>query len=56
MGVSTASTQIEGGQVGSNWNDWYRQGRITDGADPATGGVNEELFNHYVANQEYDVQ
>ena len=37
MGVSTASTQIEGGDVNSNWNDWYRQGRITDGTDPATG-------------------
>ena len=37
LGVSTASTQIEGGDVNSNWNDWYRQGRITDGTDPATG-------------------
>ncbi len=37
MGVSTASTQIEGGEVNSNWNDWYRQGHITDGTDPATG-------------------
>ena len=36
MGVSTAATQIEGGDVDSNWNDWYRQGRITDGTDPAT--------------------
>ena len=37
LGVSTASTQIEGGDVNSNWNDWYRRGRITDGTDPATG-------------------
>ncbi len=37
LGVSTASTQIEGGDVRSNWNDWYRRGRITDGTDPATG-------------------
>ena len=37
MGVSTASTQIEGGNVNSNWNDWYAKGRITDGTDPATG-------------------
>ena len=37
MGVSTASTQVEGGDVNSNWNDWYRQGRIKDGTDPATG-------------------
>ncbi len=37
LGVSTASTQIEGGEVGSNWNDWYKKGHITDGTDPATG-------------------
>ena len=37
LGVSTASTQIEGGDVGSNWNDWYRRGGIQDGTDPATG-------------------
>lgn len=37
LGVSTASTQIEGGNVNSNWNDWYAKDRITDGTDPATG-------------------
>ena len=37
MGVSTSATQIEGGDVDSNWNDWYRQGKIKDGTDPATG-------------------
>ena len=37
MGVSTAATQIEGGNVGSNWNDWYEKGFIKDGTDPATG-------------------
>ena len=37
LGVSTAATQIEGGDVNSNWNDWYRQGKIKDGTDPATG-------------------
>ncbi len=46
MGVSTASTQIEGGEVGSNWNDWYKKGRITDGTDPATGN------DHWVKWQE----
>ena len=35
LGVSSASAQIEGGEVGSNWNDWYHQGRIKDGSDPA---------------------
>ena len=37
LGVSTAATQIEGGDVDSNWNDWYRQGKIKDGTNPATG-------------------
>jgi len=37
LGVSTASTQIEGGDVNSNWNDWYRKGHIADDTDPATG-------------------
>ena len=36
LGVSTAATQIEGGDTNSNWNDWYKKGRITDGTDPAT--------------------
>lgn len=36
MGVSTAATQIEGGEVGSNWNDWYEKGNIKDGTNPAT--------------------
>lgn len=37
FGVSTAATQIEGGNVGSNWNDWYEKGFIKDGTDPASG-------------------
>lgn len=35
LGVATAATQIEGGEVASNWNDWYHQGRILDHSDPA---------------------
>lgn len=35
MGVATAATQIEGGNVNSNWNDWYERGFIKDGTDPA---------------------
>lgn len=35
LGVSTAATQIEGGDVNSNWNDWYKRGFIKDGTDPA---------------------
>ena len=37
MGVATASMQIEGGELDSNWHDWYRQGFIKDGTNPATG-------------------
>ena len=36
MGVSTAATQVEGGDVNSNWNDWYERGFIKDGTNPAT--------------------
>lgn len=35
LGVSSASAQIEGGEVGSSWNDWYHKGHIKDGSDPA---------------------
>ncbi len=35
LGVSSAATQIEGGDVGSNWNDWYAKGKIKDGTNPA---------------------
>jgi len=35
LGTASASTQIEGGEVNSNWNDWYHRGRIKDGSDPA---------------------
>ena len=36
MGVSTASMQIEGGELNTNWNDWYSRGFIKDGTNPAT--------------------
>lgn len=35
LGVASAATQIEGGECGSNWNDWYHKGRIKDGTNPA---------------------
>ena len=44
MGVATASMQIEGGELDTNWNDWYRQGRIKDGTDPATGNDHWEKW------------
>ena len=48
LGVSTAATQIEGGDVDSNWNDWYRQGKIKDGTDPATGNDHWEKWEEDV--------
>jgi beta-glucosidase len=35
LGAASAATQIEGGDCGHNWNDWYKRGKITDGSDPA---------------------
>ena len=44
MGVSTASMQIEGGEVNANWNDWFRRGFIKDGTNPATGNDHWEKW------------
>jgi len=44
MGVATAATQIEGGNVDSNWNDWYQHGFIKDGTDPAIGNDHWEKW------------
>ena len=35
LGVASAPTQIDGGDLNHTWNDWYRQGKIKDGSDPA---------------------
>ncbi len=35
LGAASAATQIEGGECGHNWNDWYHQGRIKDNSNPA---------------------
>ena len=48
LGVSTAATQIEGGDVNSNWNDWFKQGKIKDGTDPATGNDHWEKWEEDV--------
>lgn len=44
MGVATAATQIEGGEVGSNWNDWYHRGQIKDQTDPAVANDHWEKW------------
>lgn len=41
LGVASSATQIEGGECGHNWNDWYHKGRIKDNTDPA------RATNHY---------
>lgn len=35
LGVATSSMQIEGGECNSSWNNWYHQGKIKDGSNPA---------------------
>lgn len=35
LGVSSAATQIEGGNIDNNWMEFYRQGGIKDGTSPA---------------------
>ena len=35
LGVASAATQIEGGELGHNWNDWYAKGKIKDNSNPA---------------------
>ena len=44
LGVSSAATQIEGGETGSNWNDWYHRGHIKDGANPAVADEHWERW------------
>src|SRR5699024_11781764 len=35
LGAASSATQIEGGELDHSWNDWFSQGRIKDGSDPA---------------------
>ncbi len=35
LGAGTSATQIEGGKLDTDWQDWYQKGRISDGSDPA---------------------
>ncbi|MDF2587916.1 MAG: glycoside hydrolase family 1 [Anaerocolumna sp.] len=41
LGVSTAATQIEGGECEHNWYDWYTKGNIKGHSNPA------RATNHY---------
>ena len=49
LGVSTASAQIEGGEVDSSWVDWYKQGKIKDGSDIR---ISDDHYNRYVEDTE----
>lgn len=35
LGVASAPTQIDGGDFGHTWNDWYEKGNIKDNSNPA---------------------
>ena len=41
LGVASAATQIEGGDCGHNWNDWYHKDKIKDRSNP------ERATDHY---------
>lgn len=44
MGVATASSQIEGGNSNSNWNNWYDKGMIKDSSNPARANDHYNRF------------
>ena len=44
LGVATASLQIEGGVLDTNWNDWYNKGMIKDGTNPSRANNHYELY------------
>lgn len=49
LGVATASTQIEGGEVGSNWNVYSNAGKI---ADKSLASRANDHWNRYVEDIE----
>lgn len=48
LGAASAATQIEGGESGHNWNDWYHKGQIKDGSDPAHATEHYRLWREDV--------
>lgn len=44
LGVASAATQIEGGDTGNSWYDWYLKGHIHDGSDPSVANRHYELY------------
>lgn len=49
LGVSTASTQIEGGEVDNNWRKLYLDGLIKDNSNPANA---DDHWRRYVEDTE----
>lgn len=39
LGVSSAATQIEGGEINTNWHDWAKLGKIHDKSSPAIANM-----------------
>ena len=44
LGVSSAATQIEGGDINTNWHDWAKAGHIKDGSSPAVADMHWERW------------
>ncbi len=44
LGVASASTQIEGGNIAHNWNDWADKGHIIDGTSPRRANEHWERY------------
>lgn len=44
LGVASAATQIEGGELNHSWNDWYEKGNIRDGSSPANANQHYEKW------------
>lgn len=44
LGVSSAATQIEGGNKQNSWYDWFAKGHIKDGADPYVADMHYERY------------
>ncbi|HHW95280.1 MAG TPA: glycoside hydrolase family 1 protein [Mogibacterium sp.] len=44
LGVASAATQIEGGNVNTNWHDWAKAGKIRDNSSPSVANMHWEKW------------
>lgn len=49
LGVASAATQIEGGNIAHSWNDWAAKGHIKDGTSPSRANNHYELWREDTA-------